>query len=145
MIEALETPKLILEAKEKMEGPLLDSRREKKVVFVGDTHTAVDLTQTIFDKYYADSDLIVFLGDYVDRGETGVENLGLIVSKLLEDPTKIIMLRGNHESPLTNSYYGFFAEVTEKLGEAAYDQFKEFFQAMPYAVVVNSYLCLHGG
>src|SRR5438093_6006890 len=125
----LETHILIREAKEKMEGQLIDSKREKKVVFVRDTHTAVDLTQTIFDKYYADSDLIVFLGDYVDRGETGVENLGLIASKLLEDPTKIIMLRGNHESPLTNSYYGFFAEVTEKLEETAYDQFKEFFQA----------------
>jgi len=145
MIEALETPRLILEAKEKMEGPLLDSRREKRVVFVGDTHTAVDITQTIFDKYYDNSDLIVFLGDYVDRGVTGVENLGLITSKLLEDPTKIIMLRGNHESPLTNPYYGFVEEVTEKLGEAAYDKFKEFFQAMPYAVVVNGYLCLHGG
>src|SRR6266487_3474369 len=105
MIEALETPRLILEAKEKMEGPLLDSRRERKVVFVGDTHTAVDLTQTIFDKYYADSDLVVFLGDYVDRGETGVENLGLITSKFLEDPSKLIMLRGNHESPLTNPDY----------------------------------------
>src|SRR6266571_3726752 len=81
MIEARETPRLILEAKEKMEGPLLDSRREKKVVFVGDTHTAVDLTQTIFDKYYANSDLIVFLGDYVDRGETGEEKLLMISSK----------------------------------------------------------------
>ncbi len=145
MIDALETPRLILEAKEKMEGPLLDSRREKRVVFVGDTHTAVEVTQTIFDKYYDNSDLIVFLGDYVDRGETGVENLGLITSKFLEDPTRIIILRGNHESPLTNPYYGFLEEVTMKLGETAYEKFKEFFQAMPYAVVVNDYLCIHGG
>ncbi len=145
MIEALDIPRLILEAKETMEGPLLDSRRAKRVVFVGDTHTAVDMTQKIFDKYYDNTDLIVFLGDYVDRGETGVENLGVITSKLLEDPSKIIMLRGNHESPLTNPYYGFVEEVTEKLGTTAYDQFKEFFQAMPYAVVVNDYLCVHGG
>jgi protein phosphatase len=55
------------------------------------------------------------------------------------------MLRGNHESPLTNPYYGFTNEVTEKLGEGSYEKFKEFFQAMPYAVVVNDYLCLHGG
>src|SRR2546426_2559962 len=101
MIEALETPRLIREAKEKMEGPLLDSRREKKIVFVGDTHTAVDPTQNIFDKDYADSDLIVFLCDYVDRGETGGEDLSLITSKLLEETTKIIIVWGNHESPLT--------------------------------------------
>ena len=145
MIEALETPQLIGEAKEKMGKPLLEPRNVNRVIFVGDTHTAVDVTQTVFDKFYTDADLVVFLGDYVDRGETGVENLGLIASKFLDDPNKIIMLRGNHESPLTNPYYGFLEEVTEKLGEASYDSFKEFFQAMPYAVVVNNYLCLHGG
>jgi len=145
MIEALETFQLIGEAKEKMGKPLLEPREVNRVIFVGDTHTAIDVTQTVFDKFYGDADLVVFLGDYVDRGNTGVENLGLIASKFLEDPNKIIMLRGNHESPLTNPYYGFLEEVTEKLGEASYDSFKEFFQAMPYAVVVNNYLCLHGG
>ncbi len=145
MIEALETPDIIGEARVKMGIPLLQSRDVDRVVFVGDTHTAVDVTQTVFDKYYDDADLIVFLGDYVDRGETGVENVGLIASKFLEDSSKIIMLRGNHESPLTNVYYGFLDEVTKKLGDTGYESFREFFQAMPYAVVVNNYLCVHGG
>src|SRR6266487_1164451 len=135
MIEALETFQLIGEAKEKMGKPLLEPREVNRVIFVGDTHTAVDVTQTVFDKYYDDADLIVFLGDYVDRGETGVENVGLIASKFLEDSSKIIMLRGNHESPLTNVYYGFLDEVTKKLGDTGYESFREFFQAMPYAVV----------
>jgi len=145
MIEGLETPDIIGEARVKMAIPLLQSRDVDRVVFVGDTHTAVDVTQTVFDKYYDDADLIVFLGDYVDRGETGVENVGLIASKFLEDSSKIIMLRGNHESPLTNVYYGFLDEVTKKLGDTGYESFREFFQAMPYAVVVNNYLCVHGG
>ncbi len=145
MIQALETARLIGEAKEKLGKPLLPSREVSRAVFVGDTHTAVDVTQTVFDKYYQDADLVVFLGDYVDRGSTGIENLGLIASKFLEDPTRIVMLRGNHESPLTNPYYGFLDEVTEKLGPASYEQFKDFFQAMPYAIVVNNYLCVHGG
>ncbi len=145
MIEALEATRLIGEAKEKLGKPLLPSREVNKAVFVGDTHTATDVTQTVLDKFYDDADLIVFLGDYVDRGKTGIENLGLIASAFLEDPHRIVMLRGNHESPLTNPYYGFLDEVTEKLGQASYDGFKEFFQAMPYAVVVNNYLCVHGG
>ncbi len=145
MIEALETLEILSEAKVKLGKPLLQSREVNKVVFVGDTHTAIDVTQAVFDKYYEDADLIVFLGDYVDRGETGVENVGMIASKFLEDSNKIIMLRGNHESPLTNIYYGFLDEVTKKLGDTGYESFKEFFQAMPYAVVVNNYLCVHGG
>ncbi len=145
MIGSIEIADLIAEAKERLGGPLLPSREKNRVVFVGDTHTAVDVTQTVLDKYYDDSDLVVFLGDYVDRGTTGVENLRMIMSRLVEDPGRVIMLRGNHESPLTNPYYGFLEEVTSKLGEEGYDRFKEFFQAMPYAVVVNDYLCVHGG
>jgi len=142
---ALEALELIGKAKEKMGRTLLESREVGRAVFVGDTHTAVDVTQAVLDKFYDRADLVVFLGDYVDRGNTGIENLGLITSMLLEDPRRVIMLRGNHESPLTNPYYGFLDEVTEKLGEASYDKFTEFFQKMPYAVVVNGYLCVHGG
>ncbi len=145
MIDPPEILQLISQAKEKLGRPLLESREENRVVFVGDTHTAFDVTQTVLDKFYEGADLIVFLGDYVDRGDTGIENLALITSMFLEDPHRVIMLRGNHESPLTNPYYGFLDEVTKKLGEASYEKFKEFFQAMPYAVVVNNYLCVHGG
>src|SRR5436309_13682388 len=125
MIEALETPKLISEAKEKMGKPLLEPREVNRVIFVGDTHTAVDITQTVFDKFYGDSDLVVFLGDYDDRVETGVETLGHITSKILEDTSKLIMLRGNNESPLTNHYYGLLEELREKLGEATYHSYNE--------------------
>ena len=145
MIEAAEALRVIGEAKQKLAGPLLDRRDENRVIFVGDTHGAVDVTETVLEKFWDDADLIVFLGDYVDRGSTSLENLGLIASRLLEDPHRTIMLRGNHESPLTNPHYGFTAEVESKLGPGSYEKFKDFFQAMPYAVVVNDYLCLHGG
>ena len=145
MITAEEAFRMIGEAQEKLAGPLLPSRDEERVVIVGDTHGAVEVTDKVLDKFWDDADLVVFLGDYVDRGKQSVENLGLIASRLVEDPHRTIMLRGNHESPLTNLGYGFSDEVAEKLGEDAYDKFKEFFQLMPYAVVVNDYLCVHGG
>jgi protein phosphatase len=145
MIDAPETLQLMSEVIEKMSGPLLPEKKAERAVFVGDTHTAIDVSQTVLDKYYDDADVVVFLGDYVDRGKTGIENIGLIASAFLEDPSRVVMLRGNHESPLTNSYYGFLDEVTEKLGESGYEKFEAFFQAMPYAIVVNDYLCLHGG
>ena len=145
MIDPEEALRVIGEAGERLAGPLLARREEKRVVFVGDTHGAVDVTETVLEKFWDDSDLIVFLGDYVDRSDTSLENLGTVASSLLEDSHRTIMLRGNHESPLTNPFYGFTEEVTRKLGEGSYDRFKEFFQRMPYAVVVNDYLCLHGG
>jgi len=145
MTEPKDIADLLSKAKEKLSGPLLPSKDVGRVIFVGDTHTAIDVTEKVFEKYYEDADLIVFLGDYVDRGKTGMENLALITSRFLEDPMRIVMLRGNHESPLTNHHYGFVEEVTEKLGPSGYDAFKAFFEQMPYAIIVNQHLCLHGG
>lgn len=132
-----------------MGRPLLEERKVAKVAFIGDTHCAESVTKEIFKKYFDGVDLLVFLGDYVDRGKTGVQNLEAILLKLLEYPQKIIMLRGNHESPLANKdrylQDNFFDEVAGKFGSDEYQRFNEFFQNLPYAVVVNRYLCVHGG
>lgn len=125
--------------------PLLELQETEKVMFVGDTHGALDVTKKIFEEYYDKVDRIIFLGDYVDRGLQGIENLSLILSKMLENPDKVIVLRGNHESPLTNEYYGFRAEVEVKLGEEYYEDFVRLFSVMPYAAIINGYLCVHGG
>ncbi|BBD73935.1 serine/threonine phosphatase [Sulfodiicoccus acidiphilus] len=125
-------------------GPLL--RMEARTVgFVGDTHTALDVTDKVIKHYFPLLDKLVFLGDYVDRGDTGVENLVQILSIFIKNPEKVIVLRGNHESPLTNLYYGFYSEVTKKFGSDAYVEFEELFSSMPYAALVNKVLCVHGG
>src|SRR5438445_175660 len=95
MMETVSIPELISKAKEKLTGPLLQSRDVDRAIFVGDTHTAIDVTQTVFDRYYEEADLIVFLGDYVDRGKTGVENLGLIATKFLEENSLKGIIRGH--------------------------------------------------
>jgi protein phosphatase len=126
-------------------GPLIEVGEKERVVVVGDTHTAVDVTAYVFSAYWGKADLIVFLGDYVDRGETGVENLYLILGKMLQDPEKVIVLRGNHESPMTNYYYGFYDEVSGSYGEEKYQDFVDLFSSMPYAALVNDFLMVHGG
>ncbi len=125
---------------------LVTSRIEaNKIIFVGDTHGDARITKKVFDAYSDYADMIVFLGDYVDRGKYGIENLMMIIEKLVDAPGKIIMLRGNHESPMINRNYGFMREVEEKIGEDAYKNFAIMFSHMPYAAVVNSYFCVHGG
>src|SRR5437899_11856312 len=106
MIEAAEALRVIGEAQAELAGPLLNPRYEDRVIFVRDTHGAIEVTQTVIDKFFDDADLIVFIGDYIERGSKRLENLGLIASTLLEKPQRTIRLPANHESPLTNPYDG---------------------------------------
>ena len=130
----------------KQQGSYIGRINAERVLFVGDTHGAINVTDIA--KYYYDKvDLIVFLGDYVDRNPpNGIENLATVLGLMVNDGgRKVIVLRGNHESPLTNYYYGFYREVKEKLGEDYYPNFVELFSLMPVSVTVNGYFCTHGG
>lgn len=124
---------------------------EKKVVFVGDTHGAFDVTLYTLLRFLPDETVgkIVFLGDYVDRGEMSLENLILILREMVADQEsskgKLVVLRGNHESPLTNYHYGFYAELSKKVEGYPYEEFEKLFSLMPYAATINGYFSVHGG
>jgi protein phosphatase len=128
--------------------PHIGPFESKRVAFVGDTHGAFEeVTKFVLEAVSKEVDLIVFLGDYVDREPpNGLENL-LAILKAFADSKgeKVVFIRGNHESPLTNYHYGFYDEVTMKLGGGAYEKFKEFFSLMPISAVVNGWFVVHGG
>ncbi|BCU70003.1 metallophosphoesterase [Stygiolobus caldivivus] len=143
-----EVEKILESAKDifRQQGSYIGKVNAERVLFIGDTHGAVNVTDVA--KYYYDKvDLMVFLGDYVDRQPpNGIENLLTVLNLLVNDGgRKVIVLRGNHESPLTNYYYGFYREVKEKLGEGYYPKFVDLFSLMPVSVTVNGYFCTHGG
>ena len=128
----------------------------KNVVVVGDIHGDMEsLNHILKDIEDLNADGIVFLGDYGDRGSESVEVyyllLKLKVSEWKEKEKKIIMLRGNHEGPpdlpvMPHDLPLLFSAKYGAEGKTVYAEIKEFWEYLPYAVLVEGrYLMLHGG
>ncbi len=122
-------------------------RSADSVLIAGDTHGFPETSRWVLG--LADElgvDLVVFLGDYVDRGPRGVENLELLLERLVSEPEHVVLLRGNHESPVMNYYYGFREELVNKLGPEAQDYIEELYMCLPFYMVLNNQIWLvHGG
>lgn len=91
-----------------------------KLVIVGDLHGQYHDLLTIFDRvgFPSPSTLFVFNGDFVDRGAWGLETVVLLAALKAAAPTKVYLVRGNHESLYCSWVYGFRAEVLAKYGSA---------------------------
>ena len=76
-----------------------------KVVFVGDTHGDLDASQQVIQRYLKKPYHIVFLGDYVDRGDDSKENIQYLLRLKLEHPEELFLLSGNHEGFMVKEFY----------------------------------------
>lgn len=114
---------------------------------VGDVHghfydvlNLLDLMENPEDRPY------LFLGDYVDRGYNSVELIILLFVYKRLHRNSIHLLRGNHETRMLSSVYGFKEECVRKYDLAVYWRMCDVFQLLPVAAVVASkYFCVHGG
>jgi len=87
-----------------------------------------------------------FLGDYVDRGEHGLEVVMLLLSYKALCPLGITLLAGNHEAQEINEAYGFFSEVESKLDDPYFVLINQVFSNLPVLAVLEGYaLAMHGG
>eukprot|EP00282_Hemiselmis_andersenii_P011499 CAMPEP_0114152628 /NCGR_PEP_ID=MMETSP0043_2-20121206/23906_1 /TAXON_ID=464988 /ORGANISM="Hemiselmis andersenii, Strain CCMP644" /LENGTH=375 /DNA_ID=CAMNT_0001247575 /DNA_START=3 /DNA_END=1126 /DNA_ORIENTATION=- len=96
----------------------------------------------------------LFLGDYVDRGENSVEVITYLLAQKLMCPNKFVLLRGNHETRLQNSFPGYSpcfkdsctALFGEEIGGTVWESVNAVFDTLPLAAVIdNSIFCVHGG
>lgn len=131
-----------------------------KIAVVGDLHgdaeSAKQIAQKILlNKTFMDSGMVVFLGDYVDRGKHGLNVLASILAAKIMYNNRVLIIRGNHEFEALNYRYGFFDEVTRVYGKDLYNTtIAPLFKLLPISYVIsitkhsmlpNRLLFLHGG
>lgn len=114
-----------------------------KAIFVGDTHGDLEATQKVTERYLNGENTVVFLGDYVDRGEHSLENILHLLRLKVHYPRNLILLMGNHEGFLIKEFYP--ADFWLELSPEERDLFHQTLVHLPLAVhSVNGILGLHG-
>lgn len=134
-------------------------RIEGSTIVVGDIHGNIGSLEYSISKFLGEvrnGKSILFLGDYVDKGEyaprgpNSIKNVALLFKLKTMFPDKVFLLRGNHEDKGLNYYCGFFAECEKVYGNGngnnVYTKFNEVFDYLSLAAVVdNTTFCVHGG
>jgi predicted phosphodiesterase len=120
------------------------------IVVVGDTHGQFHDFVEIMHRAGAPSNENRYIvnGDIVDRGDMSVEILAVLLTYRLACKASVTILRGNHETTLMNSVYGFEEEVLKKFNgdKVLLAKFRSLFDILPFGAVIESKaFVVHGG
>ena len=115
----------------------------------GDIHAQFFKLKRLVDRLFIkEGDLLVFVGDYVDRGAEQVEVVNVLFYYKQLLPDRIILIRGNHEDPIINRQFGFYDEVRLKFknNKLLYRLYNQAFSQLPLAAITwNKIFCVHAG
>jgi hypothetical protein len=139
-------------------GRLVEVPPVGEAIIVGDIHGDLESLKHILEdssfmeKANGNEDiLLIFLGDYGDRGFYSPE-VYYVVLKLKElFPERVVLMRGNHEGPddLLASPHDLPFHLNRKFGERSsevYMKLRELFNSLYNAVLIDErYILLHGG
>jgi predicted phosphodiesterase len=127
----------------RQEPNLIELPRSGRTIFVGDTHGDFDATKKVIASYLRDSNKVIFLGDYVDRGAQSMENINYLALLKLNYPEDIFLLMGNHEAYDIINFCP--ADFWSSLDPELYTCYAEMFSQLPLVVSAsNGVLALHG-
>jgi len=139
-------------------GKLLKVPSENEAVIVGDIHGDLQslahiLKSSDFVRKASHNKevLIIFLGDYGDRGSYSPEVYYVVLKLKKLFPKHVILMRGNHEGPYDILAYphDLPEHLHRKFGEHSQDiyiKLQELFDQLYNAVLISDrYILLHGG
>lgn len=89
----------------------------------------------------------IFMGDYVDRGYHSMETFQYLMCLKAKYPSRITILRGNHESRQISTQYGFYDETMKKYGNInPWKYCTDVFDHLGISAVVEGKIfCVHAG
>jgi len=133
---------------------IVDPEKYERIGVVGDLHGDYKALDALLGFVDLRRDLLVFLGDYADRGAFGVETIRRVAALHKEHPNNVVALMGNHEdytdygepkfSPAT-----LINEAEAKVGSWKRffkDEFKPFIDSLQLsALIQGNALLVHGG
>lgn len=119
---------------------------DKPAIIFGDIHGQFYDILKVLDSLDFDTETVVFVGDYVDRGSFSTEVFIYLMSLKLSHPKNVFLLRGNHESKEMTRYFSFKKECDVKYDKNFYKNSLESFKALPIAaIIMKKIFCVHGG
>lgn len=123
-------------------------KKGDKLTVVGDLHGQLGDLFHILDEsgWPSEQNKYIFNGDFVDRGEQGVEVVCCLLALQAALPQYVYLNRGNHEDHAICCVYGFQNECKQKYDELTFGMFVEVFRHLPlFAIVNDSVFVVHGG
>ncbi|MBM4339849.1 MAG: hypothetical protein FJ110_09915 [Deltaproteobacteria bacterium] len=139
-------PKTLLQEAENIlaqQPRLIDLPPHGKVVFVGDTHGDLEASEQVLRYYLKKPYRIVFLGDYVDRGDDSEGNINYLLRMKIEHPEEVFLLSGNHEGHMVKELRP--ADFWDSLLADERARYGRVFSRLPLcATSANGIMALHG-
>jgi len=127
--------------------------RLKRIIVAGDLHGDLDSCNQI-EKLVGNEDLLIFLGDYGDRGPNSVEVIEGVQRLLQKYPGRVLALKGNHEDYSEDGEPRFSPCTLKEEAETKKGSWALYFQELKRnfleklslaAIIPNRILFVHGG
>jgi protein phosphatase len=124
------------------------------LAFIGDLHGDIQALKKVLKtawSFIGEEGVVVFLGDYIDRGFYQLETLATVLLLKEEYCDRVILLRGNHEppkwlTPYPHDYPYYLKKSFPDKAEELYELSLKLFEALPIAALQEgAFLAVHGG